>query len=236
MTCAVKADRGPPDIRKAIRIYLANESFEEAEAAVKEIVKLCRSNCGELFIPGAYYVERPWETTDEFVRDWVADHLAQLHEPDLARLEEFDYWPHACRRDLLNEIAKAQRKLAVLNPFSLDHEKEQEDELFKHDPCESYWTNHEVKLTTEVAEYCEENLGAFKKLGKIGETIIAFAKAFPARPSAKSIAGALGVGERQALRYLDELPLVMKREIDAGNPIVRGLFALLRTGDAALKN
>jgi hypothetical protein len=70
----------------------------------------------------------------------------------------------------------------------------------------------------------------------MGETIIAFAKAFPARPSAKSIAGALGVGERQALRYLDELPLVMKREIDAGNPIVRGLFALLRTGDAALKN
>jgi hypothetical protein len=230
--------RAPPNIREEIRSYLTNESFENVASAVKEIMKLCRSNCRGLFIPGAFYIEDPWETTNEFVGDWVADQLAQLHEPDLARVDTgaFDYWPHACRRDLLNEIAKVQRKLAKLDPVSLDQEREQEEGLFKHDPCESYWTNYEVKLTTEVARYCDDNRVAFKKLGRMGEVIVAFAHSFPLPPSARSIAKELGVTERQARRYLQELPMVMQKEIATGNSIVRGLFALLRTGDVTLTN
>jgi hypothetical protein len=244
VTTKRKADRGPPDlnIREAIRTYLTDAGslvkMAEVEAAIKSIIRLCRSNC-KLFIPGEYYIESPWETANEFVGDWVADQLAQLHEPDLTRLDggDFDYWPHACRRDLLNEIAKAQRKLAVLNPVSLSQEREQEDGIFRHDPCESYWTKHAVKLRREqIIKYCEENRAAFKKLGRMGEVIVAFAHSFPLPPSARSIAKELGVTERQARRYLQELPMVMQKEIATGNSIVRGLFALLRTGDVTLTN
>lgn len=241
----MKADRGPPtaqNIREAITAFaLTNTSaVEKAKSAVNRIVKICGAPCSRLFIPVA---EGSWgEPKEEFIENWVADHLSQLQTLEplfLSRLSagEFDYWPNECRCDLLNEIAKAQRRLAKLQPVALDQELLQDPmlggRLVDNGSCKSSWNpGKRFQLTSEdLVKYCEENRTAFQRLGTMGEVIVAFAKSFPLRPSAKSIVRALAVKELQARRYIKELPKVMQKEIAAGNAVVRGLYALLQTGD-----
>jgi hypothetical protein len=237
----MKTNRGPPDInlRDQIRVYLTDESSEKTGSAVKQIVTLCSSNCIRLFIP----VERnygrgsPKEAKDHFIENWVADRLSQLTPEDLSRVDagEFDYWPNACRWDLVDETKKQKRRLARFHPISLE-------QTLKKDPTlggrfagksNSFW-NHgkqEFQLNTELATYCEDNHAAFQELGTMGAVIMAFAKMFPLPPTARSVARELGIEEKQASRYVKRLAEVLRKEIAGGNIVVQGLYRLLQTGD-----
>jgi hypothetical protein len=208
-----------------------------------QIMRLCVGGCHGLFLP-----IKPGEEKNEgrrdFIEMWLVKKIRPLLKLDRAETITWaksgvaDYWSLQCRLALMQQI-KRQIKRRV-KEVSLDA-------TVRGLPFMGLWASDgsigssmndgipETKLTPEeLTAYIDENLPVFLALGKMGDVLIAVLKAFPADNITRSIAEAMNVTERQALRYREDLIPVLLKEIAAGNTVIRGLFSLLRNGKSDL--
>ncbi len=228
-----------PEIQRtplAVARFLRDQTKEN----FKEIVRLCRAGCHGLFLPVSPG-EQVGEATTDFIEMWLVKKIEPLRDLDPAEIDTWersglgDYWSYQCRLALVQKIDR-HRSVAEI---SLDEDDETPLlDLWADDGSgSSSWIGkiRETKLEPQdLEDYIDENLEALQGLGKMGRVLIAALKAFPANNITCSIARELKVSERQARRYMEQIPGVLQQEIARGNPVIRGLFNLLRNGTDTL--
>src|ERR1700676_3853494 len=205
---------------------------EQTKQNFKEIVNICRAGCHGLFLPRSPG-EKEGEATTDFIEMWLVKKIEPLRDLDPAEIDiwersgEGNYWSYQCRLALLQKLDRHRSVVEI----SLDEDEEAPllDLWADNGSGSSSWIGKrpETKLEPQaLTEYIEDNLSAFQALGTMGRVLIAALKAFPANNITCCIAKELKVSERQARRYMEQIPGVFPQEIAGGNPVIRGLLNL----------
>jgi hypothetical protein len=220
---------------RAVARYLRSHDPEDFE----KIMELLRAGCHGLFLP-RQPGERDGEGTKDFIEMWLVTKLQPLLDLSHAEILDWEksgqgaYWSYQCKLALLQKLGRTREVIEV----SLD-----DDEtgfplkgLLAGDgsmPSTGKITGTKLALE-DVAKYCSDNIHAFQALGVMGDVLLAALEAFPDGEITASIAEAMSVSARQALRYKKRLRTRLQREIRKGNTVIRGLFSLLATGNDTL--